>query len=83
MDKRIVKYEVRVSLEGDGSVLGLPDAVGQEIEKAIKRSESEGVLSAGAESASATLQAVTLLKDDRVAHPTSVRGRQFRSLPPK
>lgn len=63
MDTRIVKFEVVIRLEGNGSVLGLPDVVGDEIKAAILRSEGEGTLSGEQTVASAHFESVTLMKD--------------------
>lgn len=60
MDTKVVRFEVAVRLEGDGSILGMPDIVCERIKEAIHQSENESVLYA-AIGVSAHLESVTLL----------------------
>lgn len=68
MDTRIVKFEVSVRLEGDGCVLGMPDAVCEGIKEAIQRSESESALYT-AIGVSASFESVMLIDPQPGHHP--------------
>ncbi len=66
MEKRIVKYEVSVLVEGDGAVGGLCEIVHDEIRQAILRTEKEYPLFASI-GVTASLESVALTDDDGVS----------------